>query len=138
MKKLFKFIRLKKHTTSSAPTGSAPDVFILFAFAAFLLTFMGGCEYDMADLDTMSGTALHMNEDETDLQKKKAMPVPGPAQLLVTGLQGASGSTIGPGGALYATEGAVGRIIRVDPRTGNTSTFASGLPLFNCRWVNLT
>src|SRR5262245_29089989 len=46
----------------------------------------------------------------------------------VTGLAGASGSTIGPGGALYVTEGAAGKISRVDPRTGQVTTFASGLP----------
>ena len=50
------------------------------------------------------------------------------AALLVTGLEGASGSTIGPGGALYVTEGAAGRISRVDPKTGEITTFASGLP----------
>jgi hypothetical protein len=50
------------------------------------------------------------------------------AALLVTGLEGASGSTIGPGGALYVTEGAAGRISRVDPQTGEVTTFASGLP----------
>jgi hypothetical protein len=48
--------------------------------------------------------------------------------LLVAGLEGASGSTVGPGGALYVTEGAAGRISRVDPQTGDTTTFASGLP----------
>jgi len=48
--------------------------------------------------------------------------------VLVTGLEGASGSTIGPGGALYVTEGAAGRITRVDPRTEETTTLASGLP----------
>jgi hypothetical protein len=48
--------------------------------------------------------------------------------LFVSGLQGASGSAIGPGGALYVTEGALGRILRVDPRTGEVTTFASGLP----------
>ena len=48
--------------------------------------------------------------------------------LLVSGLQGASGSAIGPGGALYVTEGALGRILRVDPRTGEVTTFAGGLP----------
>lgn len=52
----------------------------------------------------------------------------GPAELLVSGLQGASGSAIGPGGALFVTEGAAGRISRVDPRTGAATTFASGLP----------
>src|SRR6266550_3852171 len=50
-----------------------------------------------------------------------------PAQLL-TGLEGGSGSTVGPGGALYVTETAVGRISRVDPETGEVTTFASGLP----------
>jgi hypothetical protein len=48
--------------------------------------------------------------------------------LLATGLEGASGSTIGPGGALYVTEFLAGRISRVDPNTGETTTFASGLP----------
>jgi sugar lactone lactonase YvrE len=50
------------------------------------------------------------------------------AHRLVSGLQGGSGSTIGPDGALYVTENAAGRITRVDPRTGATTTFASGLP----------
>jgi len=51
------------------------------------------------------------------------------AALLATGLEGASGSTIGPDGSLYVTEGAAGRISRVDPKTGAITTFASGLPL---------
>src|SRR6266478_892640 len=59
-----------------------------------------------------------------------APPCGGPtATRLVTGLvQGAKGSTIGPDGALYVTEGAAGRISRVDPLTGEKTTFASGLP----------
>lgn len=48
--------------------------------------------------------------------------------LLASGLEGASGSTVGPDGALYVTEGAAGRISRVDPDTGLVTTFASGLP----------
>ena len=48
--------------------------------------------------------------------------------LLVAGLEGASGSTIGPGRHLYVTEGAAGRVSRVDPKTGAVTTFASGLP----------
>jgi hypothetical protein len=56
-------------------------------------------------------------------------PCQGPtASRLVTGLAGAMGSTIGPDGALYVTEGAAGRISRVDPQTGEKTTFASGLP----------
>jgi hypothetical protein len=50
------------------------------------------------------------------------------AHRLVAGLQGGSGSAIGPDRALYVTESAAGRITRVDPRTGATTTFASGLP----------
>jgi sugar lactone lactonase YvrE len=48
--------------------------------------------------------------------------------LLVTGLAGGSGSTVGPDGALYVTEGFAGRVSRVDPTTGAVTTFASGLP----------
>jgi hypothetical protein len=47
---------------------------------------------------------------------------------LVTGLQGGLGSTIGPDKALYVTETAAGKITRVDPQTGATTTYASGLP----------
>src|SRR5512132_3991255 len=58
-----------------------------------------------------------------------APPCDGPtATRLVGGLEGASGSTIGPDGALYVTEGALGRISRVDPQTGEKTMFASGLP----------
>jgi hypothetical protein len=48
--------------------------------------------------------------------------------LLAQGLQGGSGSTVGPGGALYVTEGAAGRVSRVDPLTGEITLYASGLP----------
>jgi sugar lactone lactonase YvrE len=50
------------------------------------------------------------------------------AHRVVAGLQGGSGSAIGPDGALYVTESAAGRITRVDPGTGATMTYASGLP----------
>jgi hypothetical protein len=50
--------------------------------------------------------------------------------LLASGLEGSTGmgSAIGPGGALYVTEGAAGRISRIDPKTGDVTVFASGLP----------
>jgi hypothetical protein len=61
-----------------------------------------------------------------------APPSGGPTTtLLVTGLEGGSGSTIGPGGALYVTESAAGRVSRVNPQTGEVTTFASGLPKMN-------
>ena len=53
---------------------------------------------------------------------------PPEAQLLVSGLQGTSGSTIGPDGALYVTEAVLGQVTRVDARTGETSVFVGGLP----------
>lgn len=39
-----------------------------------------------------------------------------------------TGSTVGPGGALYVTDSSAGRIQRVDPRRGTVTTFADGLP----------
>ena len=39
-----------------------------------------------------------------------------------------SGSTVGPDRALYVTDGPGGRDLRVDPRSGRVTTFASGLP----------
>ena len=82
------------------------------------ISFFASCDNPIYD---ELKEALHKKES-------KCVSVPGPAQLLVTGLQGTSGSTIGPGGGLYVTEGAVGRISRIDPKTGEVTTFASGLP----------
>ena len=48
--------------------------------------------------------------------------------LLAGGLAGGSGSTVGPGGALFVPEPQTGRVLRVDPRTGTVTTFATGLP----------
>lgn len=50
------------------------------------------------------------------------------ATRLVMGLDGGSGSAIGPDGALYVPEPQAGRISRVDPKSGGVTTFASGLP----------
>jgi hypothetical protein len=50
------------------------------------------------------------------------------AELLVDGLDGAVGSTIGPDGDLYVTQGTEGKVTRIDPWSGDTSTFAEGLP----------
>jgi hypothetical protein len=58
-----------------------------------------------------------------------AMVVPLAAQAqLASGLAGSLGSTVGPDGALYVPESAIGRITRIDPKTGATSVFAEGLP----------
>ena len=39
-----------------------------------------------------------------------------------------TGSTIGPDGALYVTDGSVGEVLRIDRRDGRVSTYATGLP----------
>ena len=54
---------------------------------------------------------------------------PPDATLFVSGMASGSGSAIGPGGDLYVTEAVTGRVLRVDPKTGDVSTFASGLPI---------
>lgn len=53
---------------------------------------------------------------------------PSNGKLLASGLKGTIGGTIGPDGALYVPEGAAGKITRIDPATGQATTFASGLP----------
>ena len=57
-----------------------------------------------------------------------APAAPSSGSLLLSGLQGGSGSTVGPDGALYVTEPIAGRISRVDPDSGARTTFATGLP----------
>ena len=48
--------------------------------------------------------------------------------LLYSGLGGGSGSTVGPDGALYVNDPVNGAIVRVDPSTGDASTYADCLP----------
>ena len=39
-----------------------------------------------------------------------------------------TGSTIGPDGALYVTDGSAGEVLRIDRRSGRVTTYATGLP----------
>jgi hypothetical protein len=55
-------------------------------------------------------------------------PSPAPHVSLTMLPGGALGSAIGPDGALYVAQPTLGQISRVDPRTGQVTTFASGLP----------
>jgi sugar lactone lactonase YvrE len=57
-----------------------------------------------------------------------ACPAPTASPLVTGRLERGSGSTFGPGGALYVTDGATGQVLRVNPRSGKVTTFASGLP----------
>jgi hypothetical protein len=54
---------------------------------------------------------------------------PGAPELLTTLAGGAgSGSAVGPGGAMYVPQPAAGEIWRVDPKSGQKTLYASGLP----------
>jgi hypothetical protein len=52
----------------------------------------------------------------------------GSTKLLASGLEELQGSTVGPDKALYVTAPLAGSIWRVDPKTGATTLFATGLP----------
>lgn len=53
---------------------------------------------------------------------------PNEPELLASGLDGGAGSTVGPGGDLYVVEPHAGELARVDRRTGEVVTVATGLP----------
>lgn len=101
----------------------------IYSFLVLIILVIGivGCESNNELVSPNSITDQPINADQTHNKKGT---IPGPVQQLATGLEGASGSTIGPGGDLFVTEGAVGRISRVDPKTGDVTTFASGFPPF--------
>ncbi len=95
--------------------------FSLLLALAFLSATQMGCT------EEVSGPAVG-SEDGLEVSLRDGHIMPGPAQLLAEGLQGGSGSAVGPGGDLFVTEGAAGQIARIDPETGDVSTFTSGLP----------
>ena len=53
---------------------------------------------------------------------------PEPTLLATFGSDLGSGSTIGPGGDLYVTDGNAGTVLRIDRKTGDVSKVAEGLP----------
>lgn len=92
---------------------------------AALALALSGCDSSAtAPLPSDAADSFTAPGNDTDAIRNLAAD----PELLVTGLEGASGSTIGPGRQLYVTEGAAGRVSRVDPETGAVTTFASGLP----------
>ena len=85
-----------------------------------LFTFLFSCSSESEE--------LHLTVEEVYDSKAAISAEPGVPELFISGLQGASGSTIGPGGDLFVTEGATGEISQIDLKTGEVSTFTSGLP----------
>ena len=98
-----------------------PKFINILAAALVLLLVPAGCNDDPV-------SPVSDSEKSLLLKNHHSLSVPGEPELLVSGLQGAAGSAIGPGGALYVTEPSIGRISRIDPRTGEVTTFVSDLP----------
>ena len=53
----------------------------------------------------------------------RSAAAPMSATLLADGLQGTVGATIGPDGALYVVEAVLGQVTRIDPSTGDATSF---------------
>src|SRR6185295_3100839 len=86
----------------------------------FIATVMLGCE-------RTSLVDKPVADQNKAIAKEKSIQISLREQL-VTGLGGGWGSTIGPGGDLFVPDGKAGAILRVDPKTGDYTTYASGLP----------
>ena len=95
------------------------NLFLFFLSLIVFATVMPGCKREhLVDKPAVQSNAL---------ARAKSVP-PSLKEQLVTGLGGGWGSTIGPGGDLFVPDGKAGVILRVDPKTGDYTTFASGLP----------
>ncbi len=97
---------------------------LLYSSLALLSAFAVGCSDGSSPTDPTTPAA----GDPAELARKAPSPLAPTSQLLVSGLAELQGSTVGPGGALYVTAPLTGSIWRVDPRTGDITLFASGLP----------
>jgi hypothetical protein len=92
-----------------------------FSGASFVLALgsllLFACQKDLKDTSRSA-----------QLQQNAKVSWPGEPMQLASGLGVSLGSTIGPGGDLFVPDGLTGTITRIDKKTGNHSTFASGLP----------
>jgi len=106
MRNLFNAGTVRRPTTRNKPAGTGKGLMTMTAALALL----------------MPAFAVRAGDSQPPGSQ------PGEVRLLASGLMGTIGSTIGPDGALYVAEGAVGRITRIDLSTGKATTFAAGLP----------
>jgi hypothetical protein len=96
---------------------------ILFCCFLVFVTVMPGCKREQVAnnrMDDQNGNTIaraKAKKTQTTLQGQ-----------LVTGLSGGTGSTTGPSGDLFVPDNRAGTILRIDPKTGDYSIFASGLP----------
>jgi hypothetical protein len=86
----------------------------------FIVALFPGCEREV--LENNPSTL------QNDAKPKAKALLVGLQTQLVTGLGGGWGSVVGPGGDLFVPDGKAGSILRVDPKTGDVTTYASGLP----------
>ncbi|HEY6975547.1 MAG TPA: hypothetical protein VH396_04620, partial [Chitinophagaceae bacterium] len=84
----------------------------------FFSIIISSCKKDPLP-DNRSISSNQHNEGKIDKNRLKR---------LVKDLAGSLGSSIGLGGDLFVPDPVVGSILRIDPRTGDYKTFASGLP----------
>jgi hypothetical protein len=92
-------------------------------YLLFFATVMPGCKREQVVNKSVA------NDNSNAMAKARAKSVQASMKAqLVTGLGGGWGSTVGPAGDLFIPDGQAGAILRVDPKTGLYTTFASGLP----------
>lgn len=80
---------------------------------------------------SLMATLTRCDSDDDETPPATNTPPAMTSEKIASGFQGASGSTVGPDGNLYITEGAIGKISSVNPTTGTSTTFAEGFPPLN-------
>ena len=86
------------------------------------------CARALITAGVLLGGLLAGSMTSADVVGAAPPPASPTAELFASGLHGTIGATIGPDGALYVAEGAIGQITRVDTTTGVKTAFATGLP----------
>ncbi len=87
-----------------------------FAFSLFSI-FLLACQKDMDQTRLI-----------TQVQSNSKLSHYGWQKQLLKGMGVSLGSAIGRGGDLFVPDGKTGSILRIDPRSGQSTTFATGLP----------